>query len=230
MQFPDYLLNPYDQLTVLVVGVGGTGSKVAIHLARISHTLKKLKCLPLNIILIDDDIVEPHNIGRQNYYPEDVNQYKSTVLSNRIFNSYDVPVSSIEGKLTDDLLTDLAPNFIISCVDNMEARYLIDNHNFIEENENKKLYAWIDTGNESNFGQIFITDFVQNKGFRETFGEIDNDMQTPSCSVEQSLAKQDLFINDFSALSAANSLWSILTDLKIDYNIKSFNSSSLTIL
>ncbi len=69
-----------------VVGCGGTGGFVAEGLARL---------LPKNIRLnlIDHDRVEDRNLRRQNFYPEDLDKFKSEVLAERLARKYGRPIA-----------------------------------------------------------------------------------------------------------------------------------------
>jgi molybdopterin/thiamine biosynthesis adenylyltransferase len=58
--------------TIILIGVGGVGSQIALALARKGvGTLK----------LVDNDIVEPGNLPRQVYYPKDVGKPKAYQLA-----------------------------------------------------------------------------------------------------------------------------------------------------
>lgn len=54
-----------------VIGVGATGSKIAVSLARLGLAR------PGVLHVWDGDIIEPHNIPNQAYFPRQVNQLKS---------------------------------------------------------------------------------------------------------------------------------------------------------
>ena len=66
---------------VVVCGIGGLGSHVAISLARSGvGTIK----------IIDFDVVEPSNINRQSYFINQIGLYKTQALKNIIENKGDV--------------------------------------------------------------------------------------------------------------------------------------------
>jgi len=68
--------------TIVIVGVGGTGSLVADGICRL------LKGSDIKIILNDYDIVEEHNLFRQNFYAGDVGRFKAQVLAERLARQY----------------------------------------------------------------------------------------------------------------------------------------------
>ena len=91
---PDYFIKPFDKLNVVLVGCGGTGSRVLVELSALSQNLVEMDHLGFNIHVFDDDIVEQHNIGRQMFYQSDLGEYKADVLSSRINRSYGDNINS----------------------------------------------------------------------------------------------------------------------------------------
>ena len=71
-----------DNPWITVVGCGGTGGFVAEGLCRL------LQGRQATIVLVDHDRVEPHNLLRQNYYPEDEGRFKSQALADRLARAY----------------------------------------------------------------------------------------------------------------------------------------------
>lgn len=60
---------------ITLVGCGGIGSSLAMTLAKLGIK---------NLVLIDDDIVEPHNIPNQAYYPDDIGKPKVEALAKHV--------------------------------------------------------------------------------------------------------------------------------------------------
>ena len=85
---PYYLDNAFllDNPWITVVGCGGTGGFVAEGLCRLFQGREA------TIVLVDHDRVEPHNLLRQNFYPEDVGKFKSQALADRLARAYRCPV------------------------------------------------------------------------------------------------------------------------------------------
>ena len=75
-----------DNPWITVVGCGGTGGFVAEGLCRLFQGRQA------NIVLVDHDRVEPHNLLRQNFYAEDVGKFKSQALADRLARAYRRPV------------------------------------------------------------------------------------------------------------------------------------------
>lgn len=80
-------------INVIVIGCGGTGSRVVPLIAQYMSTLPTL--MTPTLTLIDGDDVEAKNLSRQNFISEDVGQMKSTVLAQRYGEAYGINVISI---------------------------------------------------------------------------------------------------------------------------------------
>ena len=85
---PYHLDNTFlqDNPWITVVGCGGTGGFVAEGLCRLFTGREA------TIVLVDHDRVEPHNLLRQNFYPEDVGHFKSQALADRLARTYGRPI------------------------------------------------------------------------------------------------------------------------------------------
>ncbi|WP_195948092.1 sulfur carrier protein ThiS adenylyltransferase ThiF [Paraclostridium bifermentans] len=62
---------------IVILGLGGLGSNIAISLARIGVG---------HLILADFDVVEPSNLNRQQYFISDIGKYKTDAIKNHIKN------------------------------------------------------------------------------------------------------------------------------------------------
>lgn len=210
-------------MTILVVGAGATGSAFCRHLARIQQILEKQE-IYMNITVQDMDIVEDHNIGKQAFSPAMVGANKAqslTMAINRYYGSqWDFKMEKYDG-------TGSAKDFLIGCVDNVATR--------------RKMHAdmfkyYLDCGNANFYGQVVL-------GYKgaikkqpplpsiiDLYPDMKKTVDTVSCSVFESIEKQDLFINDFTAAYAATLLFDLLYRKQIDYHGYYFNlkSSSVT--
>ncbi len=80
-----YKFNPHQMVRqIVLVGVGGTGSILARHLARILVDLRARRHHLPSVLLVDPDRVEQRNIGRQSYTAADIGEYKCRVLGTRL--------------------------------------------------------------------------------------------------------------------------------------------------
>ena len=194
---------PGRPVSLHLVGVGGTGSILAHHIVRLDLAMQALGHPGFHLHLWDPDTVEQHNIGRQLFTEAEVGVNKSYALALRLLTSYRTNITAHpeEYRYTwGDLL--------IGCVDTKEARRSIVHGR-----------GWaFDCGNTSNTGQVLMQHpdcpgtFDEFPGLTE--GEEDT---TPSCSLAESLGKQELFINTMVATACSQMLWQSFRHGGLDY-------------
>src|ERR1700744_3487880 len=78
------ILQPYNPVTVNVIGAGGTGGQVLTALARINQALVALNHPGLMVRVFDDDTVNRANLARQLFTTAELGLPKSVALINRI--------------------------------------------------------------------------------------------------------------------------------------------------
>jgi len=217
------------QVNVLLVGVGGTGSRILERLVCL-HRALIAKGHPggLMVSVVDPDTVSPANIGRQLFYPGDIGHYKSDVLVNRAnIQLGGVCWKSYPAKL--DTRSNLGSyDLVIGAVDNRAARLGILRG--LEHTVGGVRY-WLDTGNRTSDGQVILGQVSTDKRKRDDplrlphVGELYPEMidpkaedpdDGPSCSLAEALEKQSLFINPAVADFAAVLLWNLFTQGQID--------------
>ena len=154
---PYYLDNAFllDDPWITVVGCGGTGGFVAEGLCRLFQGRKA------TIVLVDHDRVEPHNLLRQNFYAEDVGQFKSKALADRLARAYRRPVGYSVYPFREEEsrpngqrypgLPAYGDSLIIGCADNAAARRAMAE--CLPGDPRRWL---IDAGNDTNWGQVLV--------------------------------------------------------------------------
>lgn len=252
-----YLLNPVHQVTVDIIGLGGTGSKMLNNLARMNHALMGLGHPGLHVRAWDPDEVSVANAGRQLFSPADLGLNKAAVLVtrvNRYFGfSWEARPEIYKAAWGKKYITS---NILITCVDTAKARLTIG------ENLKKILatridqptdqpYYWLDIGNMQKTGQCilgtlvripqpkkqaqqvkYVLDHVIKKfPALKSIKEVD---QGPSCSLAEAMSKQDLFINSTLAEFASNLLWKLFREGMIRHhgcyvNLDSFSVNPIKI-
>lgn len=231
----------WDNITVTVVGAGGTGGYVVRDLARYFFALKE-KGDPrrFKIRIIDADVVEKKNVLRQNFAPSDVGRLKAEALAARYSAAFGVEISIIPRMITeenymDDLCAETG-HIVVGCVDNNAARRLIKD--FVSSKHQRKTY-WVDSGNERKSGQVicginstwnlenkvpyrlpFVTDI-----FPEILKEEEDSKDEMSCAERAVEEEQNIFINNDAAGHVLNFLRQIISGEKlstfgIEFNIK----------
>lgn len=232
----EIMRSPVVPISVNLVGLGGNGICMLQNLVKIHLTLKHLEHPGLAIMAYDHDKVEDHNIGRQMFSMAEIGMNKATALVQRYYANYgnevllqDVPESYTGQK---------AANITITCTDNIKSRVEIGKHlkafkyNPLGDVQAQCLY-WLDLGNSKSSGQV-VLGTVNSKYEREkkekgriydlkdvlqvfsNFQSIQDD-DTPSCSLIQSLSRQDLFINPMISTYGGHLLWSLLKDEYVRY-------------
>lgn len=112
------IFNPGEQrLKISIIGVGSSGSFIAFTLAKMGFK---------DILIIDYDVVEPHNIPNQLYRIKDIDKPKVVALKEIIHEFTDIDVKDVFMKMSLDEQIDLSCDRIyINCVDNIEGRKAI---------------------------------------------------------------------------------------------------------
>ncbi|MFD0749278.1 PRTRC system ThiF family protein [Mucilaginibacter calamicampi] len=233
---PKELLQPYNPVTVNLIGAGGTGGQVLTALARMNHALNALGHAGLFVRLFDDDRVDAANLGRQLFTTAELGQYKSVALINRVNRFFGTNWKAETLRYGKDLMTDrdlVSATITISCVDTVAARYEIaDVLMSLTETYHGRNHVqyWMDFGNSRSSGQVILSTLEKIKQpaselFRPVADlplvtEEFNDLliatelgdTTPSCSLAEALTKQDLFINSALANCGASLLWQLFRE------------------
>ena len=230
---PEYIQNPIEPITVLLIGAGGNGSQMLSALARMDAALVQLNHPGLVVTVYDSDRVEETNIGRQLFTQNDLGQNKAVALVTRFNRIYGTNWNAVPKLFAPNKNNLYGKNIIITCVDKVAVRKTLgDVFRKIKSNSSApehETYYWLDLGNGQRTGQAILGSTRQPKSKEyEPFGtlptvcelfdlsEQDETDSGPSCSLAEALSKQDLFINSSLVQCAASLLWSVLTDAGID--------------
>jgi len=221
-------------IKVLLVGGGGTGSRMLENLMNLHRALLALgHPHGLHVTLVDDDRVSEANVGRQAFYASDIGSYKAITLINRAnmamgqSTGWTAVVERLSASNTN--LTEM--DLVIGAVDNRAARLAILRG--LEAGSGGKKY-WLDLGNRSADGQVVLGEVTSRKLRKddqwrlphagELFPElIDAELDkrednVPSCSLAEALEKQSLFINPAVSLFASTLLWQLFTTGEIEHH------------
>lgn len=150
----------------LVVGAGGTGSRLVPLLCQF---LKTLPWIPSpQIVLADPDVVEEKNLVRQNFIRQDIGKNKAVVLATRYSRHYEMNIHphphAVQGgneslfRVFSDRentrLGVLDNAVIFLCVDSIIARKQIVKTLLAGSPSARNKWLILDAGNEDDFGQI----------------------------------------------------------------------------
>jgi PRTRC genetic system ThiF family protein len=227
-----YLLNPTHEITVALIGAGGTGSQTLTCLGRMDAALVALGHPGLFVTVYDPDAVTPSNMGRQLFTQQDVGLNKASCLitrNNRFFGTdWDAVSTAYDGQ---------PANIVITCTDNITSRLYVQQVFNSEQDKQtqpyERFFYWLDFGNTRTTGQAILGSNVVKQPASEKFdtvgklpavtelfdySKMDDRDAGPSCSLAQALQKQDLFINSTLAQLGCGLLWKLLRECMIEYH------------
>lgn len=173
----------YQLVEFWLIGAGGTGSFMAMNLARIAFELKAAG-KRVNIIIVDPDRVEEGNIPRSNFCFAEIGKNKAETLSGRIAAAWGIEVGFVKEGFTPALLESKSDDWrgrysdsnklkiLVGCVDNHLAR--LEMHEAVKI-YNEKSYRrdmprlwWLDGGNGRDTGQVLIGNRLSGKEIFES--------------------------------------------------------------
>ena len=199
---------------VILVGVGGNGSKALIALKNIHLALGALGRHGFSVTVFDADVVSEANLVRQAFYPSDLGQNKAVTLVNRVNLSCGLRWTAVPEAFAARHAGEC--DLLVSCVDSGEARAEIAALAHCSR-------YWLDFGNALSFAQAILGQprrvAERNLGGRlPTVAELlpralESDAEgerLPSCSALQALERQDLFIGDAVVTAGMNVVWRLV--------------------
>jgi PRTRC genetic system ThiF family protein len=144
-------------VAVILAGCGGTGSFLALHLARLAYHARELHGLRLQLLFVDPDTVESKNLGRQNFCAAEVGEPKAWALMRRYNAAFGLDAQMRHGPFDAAALEPYARDrdwftLVAGCVDNAAARCEI--HSAVADCLGR--VWWLDCGNHENAGQVVI--------------------------------------------------------------------------
>src|ERR1700743_1392531 len=119
------LLQPYNPVTVNLIGAGGTGSQVLTALARMNQALTALNHPGLRVQVFDDDVISRANLSRQLFTTAEVGLPKAVALINRVNRFFGTDWKAIVeryDKQNNNRIEHPCATITIGCVDTVEAR------------------------------------------------------------------------------------------------------------
>jgi PRTRC genetic system ThiF family protein len=253
------LLQPYNPVTVNLIGAGGTGGQVLTALARMNQALVALNHPGLFVRVFDDDTVTKANLGRQLFTTAELGLYKSVALINRINRFFGTNWKAVTEKYDNSYSGEKESAWAtisIGCVDTVQARqdiaHILKTLNKRMGNSRSQPQYYMDFGNSRETGQVILSTIGKikqpdSKQYRtaeslpmvtDEFGELlkasETADNTPSCSLAEALTKQDLFINSALANVGASLLWQLfregmLFNRGFFLNLKDFRTQPLKV-
>ncbi len=201
------------QVSIALIGVGGTGSLVLSGLVRLNHAIRQLGHPGIEVNVYDPDFVTEANIGRQLFTPDEIGQNKAQCLIDRYNLGFALDWNAYPEKF---LKLNYQNQILISCVDSKASRREIA----AKFSGTTGTYV-IDSGNDGNFGQVLIGNGSKDLPFPYKVqpnlikGKETN--HAPSCSLAEALTRQDLFINQWMATAILQLLWQMFRKGELTY-------------
>lgn len=147
-------LGPLAPVHLVLVGVGGTGSWLAPHVARCASLLHA-QGTPVDVTFVDPDHVAPTNLVRQNFCLAELGLPKAQTLATRLTLALGVPITPIIAPFTPELVPFGGTTFLLGSVDNATARLRL--HAALQRNHTPRPHIWyLDGGNGRDHGQVLL--------------------------------------------------------------------------
>ena len=166
---------------VLIIGLGGTGSSVAMFLARRG----------INIAAFDFDKVNESDLNRQILYgPKDVGKYKVEVAEEKLSSfckfkgvkeRFDV---GFESYIDEE-------DIIIDCSDNMETRKLLARLCHLK---GKRLFHTAAIRNQGRFAHVYKSDFYSVIKNKDVFVECHRHVEPSVCGIIGALCANEVIL------------------------------------
>lgn len=213
-------LQGYKSYRIVVVGCGGTGSNLAPHLCQWAYSVQQKHKCKITIILVDQDVIEPDNIGRQFFVEKDLGDNKARVLSVRYATAWGVDVEYHPYYIRDveTLVKLLRPDnnqsrnhelpVLLGCVDNNVARQRMHDAFLALDT-----IGYTDTGNSEFNGQVVLGLKIEGETLLKPVADFWPDILT---------ATDDVQVGGTCAVKVVKEPQNLLANLGAAYNLLCF--------
>lgn len=189
-----------------VIGIGATGSNIAVQLARIGAS---------KIHLWDFDTVDEHNITNQTYTTEDIGLLKIDALKKYLLKINPNIELMTHKKYTIQPLK----GYIFMCIDSIEQRYKIYNNLKF----NRMIKTIIETRIGLDSGQVLITNWsnitqIDNHISMSNFSDKDHDVPISACGTTLSISPSILICTAYAISAFINIIKEIETPKQVHFN------------
>lgn len=167
-----FLVPESDEITIALVGCGGTGSHIAQTLARLAAHCRDTNGPSLQLVFVDGDTVEHKNVGRQLFSALDVGKNKAQVLAARFGAVFGMNIVAFPHMLNDStrIANPSQYGILIGAVDSAHGRRAI-----ARQLGSYHWKSWIDCGNHESSGQVVCGNTLSPEG-------MDASLQLGMCS------------------------------------------------
>jgi PRTRC genetic system ThiF family protein len=185
MAKPVLMAREFRELAILVVGLGGTGSWVAPHVARLTAVMSGTDHYPkIQLYFVDFDVVENTNLVRQNFTYAEVGRNKAQTLALRYSMACGIEIKAVLKPFKWEMVQGIGHNtqvILMGCVDNALARQELNKCLMHNDLHTAPKIFWIDAGNGETDGQVLIGTDSDHYKLREAFklGEVCTRLPSP---------------------------------------------------
>lgn len=222
-------------IRIALIGAGGSGSDMAVRLAKLHRQLIALGSPGLSVVVFDPDQVSATNVGRQHFSPSAIGLNKAISLVHSLNMAYALDWRAKPQAFDIERLSQHSGiDLLITCVDKAIFRAAL-----CQRFQGVSMDTLVlDMGNGSDLGQVVLGHLGQPwSGLKlpnvyDLYPDLANmqaaDEETPSCSAEEAMQRQSWPVNQTAALIAAELLWTLIRHGGIDYHGASFSLRPLT--
>jgi len=220
---------------IALIGAGGTGSDMAVRLAKMHRQLIALGSPGFEVTVFDPDVCSENNVGRQHFSPSAVGHNKAIILCHSLNIAYALNWRAIPQAFDINRLEQHTGfDLLLTCVDKAAFRAALG-----KRFKNVKTDTiQIDCGNGSDRGQVILGHLgtpwsgLKLPNAYDLYPELETmqaaDDEAPSCSAEEAMQRQSWPVNQTAALLAAELLWTLIRHGSLEYHGASFNLRPLT--
>jgi PRTRC genetic system ThiF family protein len=153
---------------IVQVGVGGTGSWLAYSLARLVYHARQ-KGQAVSLMLVDPDMIEMANVGRQAFGVASVGSYKAEDIAWRLNLALGLDITAVTAPFQTSLVAQWLNQpayrpqtrlLLVGCVDNYQARRalakVVDEANGQARSTSSGQVWAVDCGNGRFNGQVLV--------------------------------------------------------------------------
>ena len=218
---------------VVIVGAGGTGGILVQNLAHFAFNRD------IEILIVDGDVVEERNVGRQKFAAEDLGRNKAECMAARYSDVFGLEIGYVPAYVRDaEALVSLvgpgdenALNVLVLAVDNNFTRKIAHQAFY---DERIKTLVYLDTGNENGRGQTVLGFKWNGNVFQDPAGKVfpdilesdDRIQEGGACGREVVRDTQTLLENVWSATVAFTYLVNLIKDGEIPSHYTFFDVKS----
>lgn len=148
-----FVVPPLEEVTIALIGCGGTGSHIAQSLARLAAHCAGSGGPSIKLAFVDGDIVEAKNVGRQLFSATDVGRNKAQSLASRFSAVFGLDIVAFPHMLAAQRIANGNSSYgiLVGAVDGAQGRRAI-----ASQLGSSSWKLWIDCGNHEASGQVVV--------------------------------------------------------------------------